>query len=339
MKLLNVLAVIGLSIGMYGCPKKSPTEPQAEPQKKTVTPAPPVVGTLPPDADYAAGKVEAAVMTMKTRVDAPGMIPEGAVDEDLKKAQENSFTTQRWSVSEHRGKLVFNTPDFIVPQGTELRYSPGKSQYVLVDPRLKAYWAMTGAEIGNLLEGGPSTQRSNYTVTVEDTKESETVAGFTAQRSNVALGFDWSVKTKAGNKQGKIKIKLAIWHTAEAALKPAWGEMMVDFLTFPFQDKEGKGVVDQLKSKLKFPVKWSMEVVNETMDKRGAGEVRPKFVTVAQKIEVKEIARESLALPPAGFNAARSPYEFGEGGQTIREELLAKIPAKKGAPPKAPEGK
>lgn len=337
MKLLYAIVVVGLAIGTSGCPKKNPTEPPSEPQKRATTPSTPAPGALPADADYATGKIQAAVMTMDTRVDAPGMNPEGAVDEELKKAQENSFTTQLWSVSEHRGKLVFDTPDFIVPQGTELRYSPARAQYVLVDPRLKTYWAMTGAEIGNLLEGGPSTRRSNYTVTVEDTEESETVAGFAAQRSNVALGFDWSVKTKTGDKQGKIKINLAVWHTAEASLKPAWGKMMVDFLTFPFQDKEGKGVVDQLKGKLKFPVKWSMEVINETAGKEPAAGARPKYVTAARKIEVKEIERGSLALPPDGYSAARSPYEFGEGGQTIREDLLAKIPAKKGTPPKAPE--
>jgi hypothetical protein len=349
MKTLHVLvAMVSLALLVTGCPKKEDpaakkedpikTEPgKTEPGKKE-QPAP---GALAADADYASGNISAAVMEVQTKLDVANMGPEGTPGEDVKKAQEGSVTSQVLTVSDARGKMLFDTPDFYVPKGTELRYNPAHKKYVLADPAKKQYWAMTGSEIGNLLEGGPSMTRSNYTIAVKATEDKETIAGFETVKSDVELGFDWTVKTKSGEKKGKVKVKLAIWHSADAKLKEPWGKMMVDFLTVPFQDDAGQKVVDELKSKVKFPVKWAMEVMNEGQAKE-KGESHPKLVTVAQKLEVKDVAKADLAAPPAGFAAATGPYEFGEGGQTAKDDLLGKIPAKKGTPPKdvkAPEEK
>jgi len=329
---LSALAAVLLLVA--GCPKKpeqkpEPKEPITEPGKKP-EPAP---GALAPDKEYASGKAQVAKLEVETRVDVPNMGPEGKVDDDVKTAQANSVIAQTMVVSDERGKMVFATDNFYVPRGTELRYNPQLKKYVLTDPGKKAYWAMTGAEIGNLLEGGPTMRRTGYAIKITDSQDKETIAGVEAVRSDALLSFNWAVTTKSGEKKGTTKVKLAIWHSADAKLKEGWGKMMVDFLTVPFQDAEGQKVVDELKSKIKFPVKWSMEVDNEgqTRDKE---DVNPKLLTVAKTLDVVEMDRSALAAPPQGFASATGPYEFGSGGQTVSEDLLGKIPAKKGAPPK-----
>jgi hypothetical protein len=235
-------------------------------------------------------------------------------------------------VSDERGRMVFTNEDSYIPKGTELRYKPG-DKYVLADPTKKQYWVMTGGELGNLLEGGPGMMRSDYAISITETKEKETVAGIEAVRSDAAIGFAWSVKTKSGDKSGKIKVNLAIWHSADPKFKEPWGKMMIDFLAVPFQDPQGQKVVDELKSKIKFPVKWAMEVINEGA-KLEAGEKPPKLVTSALSVDVKDVPRADLSYPPPGLTLAAGPYVFGAGGQTAPEEILAKLPAKKGTPPK-----
>lgn len=331
------VTLVSMVILAAGCPKKTddPTKKTDDPTVKDPVKKPepkPAPGALAEDKDYVSGNVQAAVMEVQTKLDIPNLGPEGKIGDEVKKAQAGSMLAQDLIVADDRGKMVFKTENFYIPVGTELRYNPAHKRYVLADAGKKTYWAMTGSEIGNLLEGGPTMTRDNYTITIQDTEEKETIAGVESVRSDAEIGFDWKVKTKSGDKTGKVKVKLSIWHSADEKLKAPWGGMMVDFLTVPFQDEKGQKVVDELKSKVKFPVKWAMEVINEGQTKE-KGEGHPKLVTVAQKLEVKEVAKAGLASPPAGFKPAMGPYEFGEGGQTVNEELLGKIPAKKGKPP------
>jgi hypothetical protein len=324
MKPLRVLAVLAPLLLVAGCKKTEDTGTK-EPAKKGEPQT--------SDKDYASGTVQVVVMEVQTKLDVPGIGPEEKVGDEVKKAQESSITSQTLMVSENRGKMVFQTEEFYVPKGTEIRYNPAQKKYTLADPKKKEFWLLSGSEVGNLLEGGPSVSRTGYAITIKDTTEKATVAGVEAVRSDAELGFDWAVKTKEGEKKGKVKVKLAIWHSGDAKLKESWGDMMVDFLTVLFQDAEGQKVVDELKKKVKFPVKWSMEVQNEGQSKE-KGEAHPKLVTEAQKLEIKDAPKTELATPPAGFSAATGPYEFGEGGQTVKEEILGKLPAKKGEPPK-----
>lgn len=340
----TLVALVSLTLLVTGCPKDTkkplgdqPKDPVVKsgpgpgPGPKTAPTQGP--GALAVDKDYAGGKIQAAVLEMQMKLDIPNMGPEGKVGEEVKKAQAAAVLTQNMVVSDDRGKMIFTTDNFYITKGTELRYNPAHKKYVLSDPGKKTYWAMTGAEIGNLLEGGPAMKRTDYTISVTETKDKETIAGVEAIKSDAEIGFKWTVKTNSGEKKGTVKVKLAIWHSADEKLKAPWGKMMVDFLTVPFQDESGQKVVDELKSKVKFPVKWVMEVNNEGQAKE-KGEPLPKMVTVAQKLEVKEIDKAELASPPAGFAAATGPYEFGEGGQTASEAILSKIPAKPGEPPK-----
>ena len=322
---LAVLAVLCLVLaGCKKTPKQDPTprpggappEEKARPKPETKAPPP-----LPADDKYASGNVQAAVMEVQTSLEVPGLLTGG----------KRTAEAQTLVVSDDRGKMVFNTADLYVPKGTELRYNPAHKKYVLADPGKKLYWAMTGSEIGNLLEGGPNTTRSSYSIEVKDVAgKDETIAGVKVKQSDALISFEWAVDMKNGKKTGKVKVKLSIWHSADPKLKEPWGKMMVDFLTVPFQSEQGQQVVETLKKTVKFPVKWSMEVVNQAKK-----DAKPfKLVTVAQKLEVKDVPRADLASPPAGFKKSDEPYnEWGEGGQTVSEEELGKLPAKKGEPP------
>ena len=321
---LHAVAALVILCLAAGCPERPKKDPIPKPgpapkeQPKTKPKAPP----LPADGAYATGNVQAAVMEVLTTLDVPGLLTAN---------KKPSSESQTLVVTDDRGKMVFSTADLYVPQGTELRYNPTHKKYVLADPKKKLYWVLTGGEVGNLLEGGPKTVRTNYSIVVKDVKgKAVTIAGVKTRQSDAQIGFDWSVPTKDGQKTGKLKVKLSIWHSEDAKLKAPWGKMMVDFLTVPFQGADGQQVVDKLKETIKFPVKWSMEVLNETKK-----DAKPfKLITVAQKLEVKEVPKADLASPPAGYAAADERYnEWGEGGQTVGEEILGKIPAKKGKPP------
>ncbi len=334
MKILFILmACTLLATFNTGCKKK--TEPFSksqttalEPEKKLTIP-----GALPEDNEYTSGTVQAAVMEVETKLDIPSLRPPPNAPKEIKKAHQESGFTQTMMVSEDRGKMVFTTDGYYIPKGTELRYNPDHKKYVLSDPQKKQYWAMSGAEIGNLLEGGPMLARQNYTISTQDTEEKAEIAGVQAVLTKAELGFDWTIKSKSEEKKGKVKVKLDIWHSSDAKLKPGWSAMMVDFLTVPFQDSEGQKVVKELKSKVKFPVKWAMEVVEEG-NAKPAGEMPPKLVTTARTLTIQEVKKPELASPPGGFNPASVPYEFGDDGQTISPELLGKLPAKMGKPPK-----
>lgn len=321
---LHAVAALVILCLAAGCPERPKKDPIPKPgpapkeQPKTKPKAPP----LPADGAYATGNVQAAVMEVLTTLDVPGLLTAN---------KKPSSESQTLVVTDDRGKMVFSTDNLPVPKGTELRYNPVHKKYVLADPKKKLYWALTGGEVGSLLEGGPKTERSGYTIEVKDVKgKAVTIAGVKARQSDAQISLQGSFPTKDGKKTSKIKIKLSIWHTEDAKYKPAWGKMMVDFLTVPFQGAEGQKVVDKLKETIKFPVKWSMEVLNESRK-----DAKPfKMVTVAQKLEAKEVPKADLASPPAGYAVADERYnEWGEGGQTVGEEILGKIPAGKGKPP------
>jgi len=336
----RILAALALlCILCAGCKKKTPpaagepaVEPKSVPQPKAAEA--PRAGALLPDKEYADGQVSAAVIHLQTRVDQGGA-PSGTQSEEVKKARQESAEYQVITVSEDRGKLVFATDDYYIPRGTELRYNPADDgRYVLADPRKSQYWVMSGGELGNLLEGGPSVARSGYTIDIKAPQEqAEAIAGVKVSKTDARITFDWSLKTKSGDKSGKVVVALAIWHSADAKLKHRWGQMMVDFLTVPFQDDSGRQVVHKLKQQIKFPLKWSMQVSNKRQGK-DPGDDNLKLVSTATKLEVLDVPRKELASPPAAFAAALGPYEFGDGGQTVDPAILAKLPATKGAPPK-----
>jgi hypothetical protein len=333
-----VAALLSAVFALGACPKKQPDQPATAPDQGRAAQQPqqPQAGPgLPADKDYAAGNAQAAVLELETKLDIAGFGDKAPADEAVKQAQAASTLKQAMQIADERGRMVFTNEDSYIPKGTELRYKPG-AKYVLADPAKKQYWAMTGGELGNLLEGGPGMVRSDYAIAITDAKEKETIAGLETVRSDANIGFAWSVKTKTGDKSGKIKVNLAIWHSADAKLKAPWAKMMIDFLAVPFQDPAGQKIVDELKSKIKFPVKWAMEVINEGA-KLEPDEKPPKLVTTALSIEVKDVPRADLAYPPTGFALATEPYTFGEGGQTATPELLGKLPAKQGAPPKEVE--
>ena len=155
MKTLRVLAgLLALALVAGGCPDKKPggdepkkTDPNTPPVTKKDDTKPPAAGALAADTDYASGNTQAAAMEVETKLDVAGLAQEGKADDDVKKAQEGSVTTQSLAVTDNRGKLTFTTEGFFIPKGTELRYNPAQKKYVLADVAKKQYWAMAGSEI------------------------------------------------------------------------------------------------------------------------------------------------------------------------------------------------
>jgi hypothetical protein len=223
-----------------------------------------------------------------------------------------------------------------MPEGSYILYDgPGK-RYAFVASGKKEYRLLPSGQIASLFEGGPSTGRSNYTVTVTDTAEKKTISGFESIKSDVEVGFDWTLKFAGKTKTGKTKAKLAVWHTADPKLKDGWAKQMIDFVTLPFQDDEGRKVADTLKAKLKFPLEWGMEV-NKNED---GGESKANVSTTVTKVDVGKIPANTFQIPPPGMTATQEPWSPGKSKQLTSEDDLAKLREKeeqKKPDDKAPE--
>ncbi len=327
-----VALAVSFALVATGCPKKkSPAKKPGTGTAKATKPKPKEVkspNALPADKAWATGKTKGVTLAVKTELKVAGMV----VGKKAKDAPPTNAMTQIMHVTEGRGVVIETTENGPIPKGTELRYSAVAKKYVLADPAKKQYWAMTGSQLGNVMEGGPELTRSNFAITVTDTKEKAKIAGFDTVRSDAIISFDWKVKTKKGDKKGKIKVKLALWHSADAKLSDAWGDSLISLMAIPFQDVDSQKVVDELKKKIKFPVKWAMEFVQEG-GKQEKGESFPKLVTTATKIEVTDLDKSAFQWPPVAYKPAMGPYTFGEGGQTMGEGDLGKLPAKEGKKP------
>ena len=334
MRRFTVVALAAsLALVATGCPKKKKKDPVKGKGPGTAKadkpkPKPKSPNALPADKAWASGKTKGVTLMVKTELKVPGLTG----DAKAKDAPPASAMTQTMHVTDGRGVVVETTEKGHIPKGTELRYNAATKKYVLADPAKKQYWAMTGSQLGNVMEGGPELKRSNFAIKITDTKEKAKVAGFDTIKSDAEISFDWKVKTKTGEKTGKIKVKLALWHTADAKLNDKWGDTLIALMAIPFQDKDSEKVVNELKAKIKFPVKWAMEFVQEGA-KQEKGESFPKLVTTATKVELKELDKAAFQWPPANYKPAMGPYTFGEGGQTLGEGDLGKLPAKEGKKP------
>lgn len=329
-RIYGLVMTLSLALVVTGCPEKKkakPADPGKTPAVKKETPKSAAANpnTLPEDKAWATGKLKGVTLAVKTELVIPGM-------GDAKAAPATAMT-QTMEVVEGRGRATETTEKGHIPKGTELRYNAVAKKYVMTDPAKKMYWAMTGSQLANVMEGGPELKRSNYVVKITEGKEKEKVAGYDATKVNAEISFDWEVKSKDGPKKGKIKVNLGIWHTADAKFNEKWGDTLIALMAIPFQDKDSQKVVNDLNKAVKFPVKWEMEFVQEGA-KQEKGESFPKLVSTATKIDIGEIDKASFQWPPAGFNPATGPYTFGEGGQTATEDDLGKLPAKEGTPPK-----
>lgn len=341
------LALVSLGLCSIACKDKAKTADKTPPNASKSASTAKKATPLNPDKTFAAGTIAGATMTLETTLQVPGLTgPATAVKTPAApKTEGASAFSQAMAVADGRGKMIFTTGASYLAQGTELRYHAPSKKYLLATPTPKIYWTFSGPEVGNLLEGGPRMSRKNYAIQITETKDRQQVVGYETQRSDVALSFDYSVKIKSGEKKGKIAVKLAIWHSQDKKLKEAWGDLMVDYLTFPFQDGEGEGVVTTLKKKLGFPLRWKMEVKTEDAQIEGqpktggASEderVPPTLVTTVKTLAVANINRAELAFPPLGYTAATGPFQFGEDGQTVSEATLANLPPEPGEAPKTP---
>lgn len=328
-----LLALVAAVAGS-GCKERGPKGPSADEAKGlTVGAGPPGARSLPEDRGYAQGSIRAAVLKMETHVVHAGP---AATDGEagLAKARKDAAIRQTMVVSDARGKIVSDSEEFILPRGTELRYNAALLVYALCDMKRKQYWAMKGAEVGNLLEGGPEAHRTSYTIafTERPALSRETLVGIETEPLEALVAFDYRIKLKDGEKSGRVKLTLQIWHTEDKRLEPAWRNMLIDLLTMPFQDDQGQTIVAELKRRVAFPLMWSVEVDNPTQ-KREAKDLPARIVTRATALTVKSLPQSELAAPPAGFTPAKEPFQFALDGQTVSEEILGTLPARKGPPP------
>ncbi|MFH1132031.1 MAG: hypothetical protein V1754_11895 [Pseudomonadota bacterium] len=284
------------------------------------------INIIKPDLEFSSGNTESVSLQFETHLMVPDLTNAKTYDNEIEKAQAQPVMKHTMVIAQGRGKMTFTTENSYIPQGTELRYDSTKNLYVLSDPTQKRYWTFLGAEIGNILEGGPATQRTNYRILITNTPETSVILGLKTKRTNAFLRFRWQMKNR--QKSGEIAANLGIWHTKDPRLKPAWSKLLVDFLSIPFQDRNGQVVVAELKSKIDFPVKWEMELVPEK--KHADDATAPKLVTTATSLLIENIPKQRLATPPMGFLPANFPYLFSsKDGQTVTEALLAKLPVEK----------
>ncbi len=348
-RLIILIALVALAVP--GCKKKDapskgkatrpakaakdrPGEPGKGAPSKDNPGAPPGVRAVPPDNEFAKGKAKAASLELKTTMEIPDPGGKPTTDDEVLQAMERSSINQNMLINGERGKLIFNTAGWYVPEGTEVRYLPAKKQYMLVHMGDRNYWTMNGSELGNFLEGGPAVERTDYLVEFLPTDSDVlNVLDFKAEHTEGELSFDWKVKLKSGLRTGRVRISLSILHTRDKRLPAAWKNTFIDFLTLPFQGQAGAAAMAKIKAKIGFPLRWKMQVVNESQTKKKE-DVPITLNTQVILLKIKDVDRRELAYPPEGCNPAHEPFKFKEGGQSVSEKVLAKLPARKGTAPK-----
>ena len=252
-----------------------------------------------------------------------------AKEEAVKKQlEEASKFLQTLDITDGRSKIILQSANFFLGKGTFIIYDAATKKYVLANPTKKDYHALTGQELGNLFEGGPPIERNNYQVSIKDTPDKEKVAGFDTIKSEVSIAFKWKVKFKDSTKTGDATLKMLVWHTADAKFKPDWAKLMIDFVGIPFQDPEGEKVLDTLKAKLKFPLKWQMEE-NANL---GNDRVAPQLVTTVTKVDFKQFPKSDFMFPPKGYNFSTLPVMAGaaQAQETADPTALQKLREKPG---------
>jgi hypothetical protein len=335
-----VAAIVGaVALLSVGCPEKPKQGPGGGAGESGggagKTPAP----AAPEDAKYSkADPIDGVTIETEMSGETPD-IPGGgkrtpAEEAAIKAMAEKAKFRMTLKITDERTLMTVVGDNMPMPEGSYIVYDgPGK-RYAFVAAGKKEYRLLPSGQIASLFEGGPSTGRSNYTVTVTDTAEKKTISGFEAIKSDVEVGFDWTLKFAGKTKTGKTKAKLAVWHTADPKLKDSWAKQMIDFVTLPFQDDEGRKVADTLKAKLKFPLEWGMEV-NKNED---GAESKANVSTTVTKVDVGKIPANTFQIPPPGMTATQEPWSPGKSKQLTSEDDIAKLREKE-EPKKPDDGK
>jgi hypothetical protein len=317
-----------------GCPEKPKEGPGTPAGDKGGTGAAPAA---PEDTKYSkADPIDGVTIETEMSGETPD-IPGGgkrtpAEEAAIKAMAEKAKFRMTLKITDERTRMTVVGDNMPMPEGSYIVYDgPGK-RYAFVAAGKKEYRLLPSGQIASLFEGGPSSGRSNYTVTVTDTAEKKTISGFESIKSDVEVGFDWTLKFAGKTKTGKTKAKLAVWHTADPKLKDGWAKQMIDFVTLPFQDDEGRKVADTLKAKLKFPLEWGMEV-NKNED---GGESKANVSTTVTKVDVGKIPSNTFQIPPPGMTATQEPWSPGKSKQLTSEDDIAKLREKE--EPKKPGG-
>jgi hypothetical protein len=319
----------------FGCPEKPKQGPGATGDSgggKAAAPA------APEDTKYSkTDPIDGVTIETEMSGETPD-IPGGgkrtpAEEAAIKAMAEKAKFRMTLKITDERTLMTVVGDNMPMPEGSYIVYDgPGK-RYAFVAAGKKEYRLLPSGQIASLFEGGPSSGRSNYTVTVTDTAEKKTISGFESIKSDVEVGFDWTLKFAGKTKTGKTKAKLAVWHTADPKLKDGWAKQMIDFVTLPFQDDEGRKVADTLKAKLKFPLEWGMEV-NKNED---GGESKANVSTTVTKVDVGKIPANTFQIPPPDMKATAEPWSPGKSKQLTSEDDIAKLREKEEA--KKPDDK
>lgn len=324
-------AVIALAVALSGCKARHPAEQTAAHSEsapsslqpavaRTQTPAAARAAALPVDEPgWTSGTIPGVVLELETRLRGRGLTKEGPA------AGPASTLRQTMWVADDRGKLRFETRDYYVPHGTEIRYDRKRRLYVLADPRSHDFWALPGNELATLLEGGPRLHRTGYQVAIEATKQRMRVAGYETRRSNARLQFSYSVDLGGTIRHASLEVNLALWHTADTRLPAAAARTLISLIALPFQDTEGWPAIEKIASAVGFPLRWSVRVKKQGADDPRDDGSPSELVTTCTSAKPQALSRRELALRPKGFDPATHPYTFGADGQTVAAEVLSRF--------------
>lgn len=329
--LIGLCLLFVFSTGMLSCSESKQPHPSSKRGDKRTSGINTSSVKLPKiddDAAYHADeRIKALSLDLETRLDFPSLAKElyRSTDLSLKEAFRASGWLQRFVISDERAKAMLLSKDVPLPEGTEIRYAPTKNLYLIYQPHDKRFWSFNGVELANFLEGGPRVRHQHYQYALKHRDESARLLERKVTKTTITLSFDWEVSlgtpSEGGTQRGKSQTEIDVWHTKDPSIKTAWAEMMIDFLTMPFQNEEGRQVLAKIKPELGFPLKWEIAMTIPSEKQQP-----PRLVSEAKSLSLVQVSRRELAVPPKEGTSAREPFQFAPGGQTVSEETLAKIP-------------
>ena len=300
------MVVVLLPLMLIGCPSERGSEKRVVSTNTPQTEAKPNPNSLPADTKWHTGTVPGISLTLRDRVRVGNTALHGEETRDL-------FLT------DSRATIVLRSTESYMPPNTELRYSTPHRAYTLSDPKTKQYWRMTGARLAALLEGGVSTKRTGYSLSLVPKTDIRTISGFRCQHLVANIRFVAETNSVKKPSKSNVHITLDIWHSADKRLLTSWADTLIDLLTMPMQDDQGHPIVQKLKNAVAFPLEFTMSVDHDGA--LGSGSP-PHFQTSVQRAEIGSIQRVQLSWPPVGYTPATSPYSLPAKNSLVGPDTL-----------------
>jgi hypothetical protein len=219
---------------------------------------------------------------------------------------ERSWLHERWLLLGHSAIIVHEGGGHPLPEGSRLVLHESGDRADLLRAGLP-HLSFPPRALADLLEGGV-TWRSEYSVIPHAERDSPPGAW------SVALRY----RARTGSWRRTVTTRLSIWHRRAPPAEAARLRLAVDLIALPYLSDEGRRVLRREAADVGVPIRWRIEVADETLAGRTAFPVLEGQVLGQKAVRVAESVLTHGA-PRYG------PFVHDAGGLLVARGMLARL--------------